>query len=463
MALGRTWAQVFIFLGGLINLLELVLNIHAAAGAASVTASHFALTGLKLRNGSAGPPPPANTGSMGLLLDGFEVTAATAAARSSLHRGSGGESLTLSFENMVTINGWFFVTGEGLADADPILFRLEASDDGLAWRELSKPPWVLDSSLTRVPMDRRALFVADLRPPWAWLLQWCGGSAIITIGVLGSSVWGRLGRGHWATLWIAGADLLFAAISAVVAGFSHFSLAEERSLAVVRWAIAISALCNAATLYTERFVVEGLPVGFLILGIAVVSEKWFYYPNSIGILSLIAPALWTSFPVMGGVGVMAARHFTRRWVYGSLSAPDRAAYDAVWASVAAEHSADLATLRAAANRLATGLPHRTARQLHLCPGGGEPDEPLAELLASPARALAVMSLDQLYDQAGSASLLLRFKVQQLALATGGYVRARSARRETPMTTGGDGGGGKRTYIRCCCTAYSVEDQASKSE
>ena len=71
MALGRTWAQGFLFLGGLINLLELVLNVHAAAGAASVTATHFALTGVRLRNGSAGPPPPANAGSMGLLNNGF--------------------------------------------------------------------------------------------------------------------------------------------------------------------------------------------------------------------------------------------------------------------------------------------------------------------------------------------------------------------------------------------------------
>jgi hypothetical protein len=447
MALGKTWAQLFLFLCGLVNVVELALNVHAAAGAASVTASHFALTGVRLRNGSAGPPPPANAGSMGLLADGFEVTAASSASL----RGGGIDSLAVSFERAVTINGWFFVTGDGPVEADPVLFRLEASDDGRAWRELPKPPWLLDSTLNRVPADRHALLVTDLRPPWAWLLQWCGGSAIVTLGVLGASAWGRLGRGRWATMWVAGADLLFAAISAVVAGFAHSAShghEEERSLSAARWAIALCALFNATVLYTERFVVEGLPVGFLILGVAVVAEKYIYFPNSIGILGLIAPALWTSFPVVGGVGVLAARHFARRWVSGSLVAADRAVYDAAWTKVATEHPADLAHLRDAAACIASGLPRRAARQLHLYAGGGEPDEPLAWSLESAAKAPAVMSLDQLYDQAACASVLLRYKVQELALATGGYVRAKPTKCIVPVASGDHRGGGGRTYVRC---------------
>ena len=204
-------------------------------------------------------------------------------------------------------------------------------------------------------------------------------------------------------------------------------------------------------LYTERFVAEGIPVGFLGLGTALVAEKWIYLPNSIGVLSLIVPALWTSLPVIGGVCVLAARRFARRWVFNSLVALERAAYDAVWASIAAEHPVDLAALCCTAASIAAGLPHRAARQLHLYPGAGEPDEQISVPL-SPAAAPAVKSLDQLYDQAACASLLLRCKVQELALATGGYVRAKPAR---PVTSDAKSSSGRRTssYVRCCNTAH----------
>ena len=112
------------------------LSLHIAISSARRmrAAGAFRSAGLRFTALGTRGPGPANRSSisaLGLLRGGCPVAAGPA-----VEEDVAGGTRTVLFGRSLPADGYFFATGDGPPDADPVLWTVESLDDGGSWRQV---------------------------------------------------------------------------------------------------------------------------------------------------------------------------------------------------------------------------------------------------------------------------------------------------------------------------------------
>jgi hypothetical protein len=399
--------------------------------------------------GTRGPAAAPAIASLGLLRDGCRLIHLPPPAPPAPAADGGFE---VHFGGPVRANGYFFVTGDGAPEADPVAWLVE-SFDGAAWRPVGASTEVVwPRSGHTVPRDlhptapfptphrRGAVVAVDHRPSLPRVLElgtaWIG--TLCTLVCAGAALVSR-------ERWVRPLVVLLFASPVCVYGFAaawHHCLGRHR-IAGVYWAALVSpAIVAVGLAWRERHTVLYFALFFTAHVAARSLSRWVLFGEAWGLRPLLRwifvdspslPVIFLGFiiPVLWYSSLERSRR---------LILADQQRYDAAWADVLAVPAARdaLRELRGLADRLRLRTPGKAPRQhsARRRPDGGRTSSAsLGQKLRwvrsfygdeelDPAGAPA-KSLDQLFTQAAALNPILAHKAMGWALASGGCLPCRA--------------------------------------
>ena len=174
-ALCKPYVPLIVAIGFLFLVLGFVLSLTTIVQGNSWNGIHFRFSALKARSGLPAKQPGINSfslmrGGCSTLFDSLHSNLTVA-----------NNTITISFLESVTANGWWFQTSDYNIDKDPVQFFIEASNDsnGSSWSIVgsSTYKWTWDGQLDMVhgpfdtPTERLQHVMFDLRVPWIWCVS----------------------------------------------------------------------------------------------------------------------------------------------------------------------------------------------------------------------------------------------------------------------------------------------------
>ena len=349
----------------------------------------------------------------------------------------------------------------------PVRWVVEASaDNGSTWLSVGASVWRLNSDGSSslypqlpysVPLPAPAATARSLllieagiagtevrvdgRPPLSWVLIGCTDNVYYSLGFFSFSAAGLLGHAHWIRLlWLAllGVDALFnlAAIAAI-AFAEPWMWRETAEMGL--YVLSLAVLAGGSAFYEQSFIAFLLLYCLLDMGSYAIPGVLLYKRSWAAVL---LEQLMT-LTAVGLIFCIAAFVFRRRAITRahSLVLADRRRYDTAWGALRSDPAAEVALMsvrdEAARFLSRTGVIHasRCCRQFvrrgpprryklseSLRNLGLELLPSLPRFASSPpshSQSEPVRSLDQLYVQAWCLNPILRRKVQQWALESGG--------------------------------------------
>jgi hypothetical protein len=185
--LSKPWFPASMIAAVLINVVRLVLLLSFIFGQDVFEGYHFRLTELESRGGQHLTAPGPWIGDFGLLRNELESETVLSVRNVS----AAGRSTTLSFDEPVGMNGWWFRTADSLPELDPVRFVFEYSPhrEGRDWRLIGSSTafwtfvggYIFEGRAYPTPAERQKVVSFDLRPPWPWVIHSVGKLAVLIL------------------------------------------------------------------------------------------------------------------------------------------------------------------------------------------------------------------------------------------------------------------------------------------
>ena len=405
MTLSKPWGQLLFVSMSLQYLLEYILNLLAILYVSDLKAAYFRLTPpLHWRNVTESLPR-----TFGLVLDGCVLDSPQTTSLDL-------PALAINFSEPVSFNGWFLNAfprpGQTLND-----YRLEASLNGVDWKDVLPPPWISKESYALMPAagDRDVARLIDMRPAWPWTLFWSVGMLGMVFGMLVPSLLGAMGRGRQAAIAESVAVVMLGALACVSGIYTSFISSGDSQTGVLYWMMGLELFCLAWIFFTERYTVHLASPVFSLFGITTYFFKQSHCPNPVSKVSEYLPLVWTVLPSVAAIVQNISRYLIKRWIFTKHAEVEKSEYDAVWRDICADDAniGSLESLKTISERLKIVKGCPSVHQIH-------PSEAIRSVVRNAPHLQQAYSLDQLFNQGAALDPFLRRLIQRLALKCSGF-------------------------------------------
>ena len=209
----------------------------------------------------------------------------------------------------------------------------------------------------------------DLRAPWQWVLQLCGGMGLLFAGSLAAAALASKGQGRRGAQALTLSFVAYSVVMLCIAAHdSAFGTVDDLALALPRWLEFAVSVTMAYAYNTERYVFDITLVLGPAFGISLLIQQGIYMPSPfLPWLTSNLPYLWVTVPTAVSGVVMMIRFAASRWICDHLLADDRRVYSAEWSAAVASDAANsgaLPRLAAMSRAIAASLLPEVVRQRH---------------------------------------------------------------------------------------------------
>ena len=435
--------QIIVAVAGTAFLAQGLLNILSLYTVYAMSTNALRLSALVLRNGSVAVTTP-NLAGMGPMYSGcrqLHIQTTWTYNRT---------TMSVCTAAPMLVEGFWLVTAASQPEEDPISYNLDIFSEG-SWKRIVTPPWVLESQMYDIPLQRSALKTVDLRPPAAWVLISCVGIPAFSLACYASCAMGLAGQGRRGALAISFGFLVLATMQLiwtlyatvtrigfdVNGGWDSLNVVDTTVWAA--WLFFVCSLLLAVTAYYERYTLDAFLVVFTLIGTGMVydtrdratSTESELYRAVVALIWSILPAATLGLLILG-------RYFTRRWILCDFLSADRMLYDTIWADVLSEdHTVGaLSNLAGVVESVSSTIRPGECRQYQRCFSGSDPRtwsafqtfrlhsfrRDTSGTKTDGTFRAPISSLDQLMEQATCLNIFLKKKVKELVLKCGGAIQ-----------------------------------------